>query len=252
MVVLPYSLNDVERILEHDDDIAAVVFQGNQVKRPEFIAGLRDITEKKGVILIFDEVVSGFRWSQGGCQGLYGVTPDLAGMAKILAGGFPGGGVAGRADIIDTIAPDKIAHPGTFNANPVSAVAGVTALEIVASEPITETADARAQQLKDGLNDILKTLEIAGCAYGVSSIVHMRLGVDHTCDKVYCEEGEQAMMTMSSDESVDLLKRALVNEGIWGGPTSLILSATHTEADIDTTLESFEKALRAVQAEGAI
>ncbi len=252
MVVLPYDLDEVERTLDTDPDIAAVMFQGNQVKRPEFIQGLRDITAQKGVILIFDEVVSGFRWSRGGCQGLYGVMPDLAGMAKILAGGFPGGGVTGRADIIDTIAPDKIAHPGTFNANPVSAVAGVTALEIVANEPITETADARANQLKDGLNDILTRLAIPGCAYGVSSIVHMRLGLRHECDKVYCEAGEQAMMTMTDDDTVDLLRRALVNEGVWGGPTSFILSATHTEQDIETTLESYENALRAVRAEGAI
>lgn len=252
MVVLPYDLEAVERTLDTDPDIAAVMFQGNQVKRPEFIQGLREITETKGVILIFDEVVSGFRWSRGGCQGLYGVRPDLTGMAKILAGGFPGGGVAGRADIIDTIAPDKIAHPGTFNANPVSAVAGVTALEIVANEPITETADARAKQLKDGLNDILVRMAIPGCAYGVSSIVHMRLGLDHECDKVYCEAGEQAMMTMTDDDTVDLFRRALVNEGIWGGPTSFILSATHTEQDIEATLESYENALRAVRAEGAI
>ncbi len=252
MVVLPYDLQIVERTLDTDGDIAAVVFQGNQVKRPEFIAGLRDITEKKDVILIFDEVVSGFRWSRGGCQGLYGVTPDLTGLAKILAGGFPGGGVAGRAEIIDTIAADKIAHPGTFNANPVSAAAGVTALDIVANEPINEMADARAQQLKGGLNAVLRELEIPGCAYGVSSIVHLRLGVDHECDKVYCEAGEQAMMTMTSDESVDLLKRALINEGIWGGPTSLILSAAHTEQHIDTTLECYESALQAVRAEGAI
>ncbi len=252
MVVLPYDLTHVERTLDQEDDIAAVLFQGNQVKQPAFIKGLRDITEQKGVMLIFDEVVSGFRWSRGGCQGLYGVTPDLTGLAKILAGGFPGGAVAGRADIIDTIAADKIAHPGTFNANPVSAVAGVTALEIVANEPITETADARAQQLKDGLNTILTKLEIPGCAYGVSSIIHLRLGVDHTCDKVYCEEGEQAMMTVTDDATVALLQRALINEGVWGGPTSFILSATHTEQDIDVTLERYENALQAVRAEDGI
>jgi glutamate-1-semialdehyde 2,1-aminomutase len=252
MVVLPYDLQQVEHTLNRDDDIAAVMFQGNQVKRPEFIAGLRELTAQKGVVLIFDEVVSGFRWSRGGCQELYGVTPDLCGLAKILAGGLPGGAVAGRAEIIDTIAPNKIAHPGTFNANPVSAAAGVTALEIVAHEPITDTADARARQLKDGLNALLTRMGIPGCAYGVSSIVHMRLGLEHTCDKVYCEAGEQAMMTMSNDSAVDLLRRALVNEGIWGGPTSFILSATHTEDDIDTTLACYETALQAVRAEGAI
>lgn len=251
MVVLPYELEAVERALE-GGDIAAVVFQGNQVVEPSFIQGLREATESHGVILIFDEVVSGFRFSRGGCQGLYGITPDLTGMAKILAGGLNGGCVTGRADIIDTIAPGKIAHPGTFNANPLSAAAGVTALDIVKNEPICETADDRAAQLKIGLNDLLQRMEIPGCAYGVSSIVHMRLGLDHQCDHEYCTEGEQAMMVGVGDDTTALLAQALVNEGVWGGPTSFILSATHTEADIDLTLDRYERALQSVRSEGAI
>lgn len=251
MIVLPYDIAEVERTLDNDDDIAAVVFQGNQVVNPTFIEQLRDLTASRDTILIFDEVVSGFRFSRGGCQGLYGIMPDLTGMAKILAGGLPGGCVAGRADIVDTIAAGKIAHPGTFNANPLSAAAGVAALTLVKNEPIGETADARAEQLKTGLNDILTKMEIPGCAYGVSSIVHMRLGLDHECDHVYCEAGAQAMMTMGSD-STALLGRATVNEGIWGSPTSFILSATHTGADIDLALEKYEKAMTATRSEGAI
>jgi glutamate-1-semialdehyde 2,1-aminomutase len=251
MVVLPYDIEAVEKALE-GGDIAAVVFQGNQVMQPSFIQALRDATTAHGVILIFDEVVSGFRFSRGGMQGLYGITPDLTGMAKILAGGLNGGCVTGQADIINTIASGRIAHPGTFNANPLSASAGTTALEIVKNEPIGEIADARAAQLKLGLNDILGRMEIAGCAYGVSSIVHMRLGVDHECDLEYCAEGEQAMMVGTSNDTTALLAEALVNEGVWGGPTSFILSATHSEDDIDQTLERYERALQSVRAEGAI
>ena len=252
MVVLPYDISEVERVLKEDDDIAGVVFQGNQVIRPTFPEQLRDVTRQYDVPLIFDEVVSGFRWSRGGCQGLYNVVPDISGMAKILSGGLPGGCVGGRAEIIDTIAPGKIAHPGTFNANPLSAAAGSTALELVANEPITDVADARAKRLKEGLNGILSKMEIPGCAYGVSSIVHMRLGVDHECDREYCEQGEQAMMAGYDNAVTGLLARASVNEGIWGGPTSFILSATHTEEDTDKTLERYEESLRQVRAEGAI
>ena len=253
MVVLPYDIEAVEKALE-GGDVATVVFQGNQVMQPSFIQQLRDATTSHGVMLIFDEVVSGFRFSRGGCQGLYGITPDLTGMAKILAGGLNGGCVTGRADIIDTISPGKIAHPGTFNANPLSAAAGSTALEMVKNEPIGEMADARAAQLKAGINDILQRMEIPGCAYGVSSIVHMRLGLDHECDHEYCTEGEQAMMVGSGagDDTTALLAQAVVNEGVWGGPTSFILSSTHTEADIDQTLESYERALNSVRSEGAI
>ncbi len=252
MVVMPYDIAQVEQALADDDGIAGVVFQGNQVIRPSFIEQLREVTSQHDVPLIFDEVVSGFRWSRGGCQGLYNVVPDLSGMAKILAGGLPGGCVAGRAEIVDTIAPGRISHPGTFNANPLSAAAGATALEIVKNEPIGETADARANRLKDGLNGLLSKMEIPGCAYGVSSIVHMRLGTDHECDRVYCDQGEQAMMVGYGDESIALLGRALTNEGVWGGPTSFILSATHAEDDIDQTLERYEAALQQVRAEGAI
>ena len=120
------------------------------------------------------------------------------------------------------------------------------------NEPIGETADARAQRLKDGLNDILTSMEIPGCAYGVSSIVHMRLGLDHECDKVYCDAAAQAMMTSVGDEATALLGRALINEGVWGSPTSFILSATHSEEDIDKTLERYEAALSNTRSEGAI
>ncbi|HAC19132.1 MAG TPA: hypothetical protein DCF78_11230, partial [Dehalococcoidia bacterium] len=110
----------------------------------------------------------------------------------------------------------------------------------------------RAAHLKMGLNDIMGRMEIPGCAYGVSSIVHMRLGVAHECDHEYCTEGDQAMMIGVGDDTTALLAQATVNEGIWGGPTSFILSSTHTEQDIDETLESYERALQSVRSEGAI
>ena len=251
MVVLPYDLDEVERTLDADDDIAAVVFQGDVVIRPSFIEGLREITSRKGVLLFFDEVVSGFRWARGGMQDRYGVTPDLCAMAKILAGGLPGGAVAGRADLIDMIAPGKIAHPGTFNANPLSAAAGAAALQLVSDEPINERADAQAKRLRDGLNNVLAKIEIPGCAYGVSSIVHVRLGVDHDCDREFCEIVGAGRMGISADAQ-RLIQQALINEGVWGGAGMMILSAVHTDEDIDRTLEAYETALTLSREEGAL
>ena len=251
MIVLPYDIGAVEQALDDDDDIAAVIFQGNKIIHPSFMEQLRDVTRQKGVILIFDEVVSGFRWSRGGCQGLYDIVPDMSTMAKILAGGLPGGCVAGQADIIDTIAPGKIAHPGTFNANPISAAAGSTALEIVKNEPIGETADARARQLKDGLNEMLTKAEMPGTAYGVSSVVNVLLGSDEECDTTFGPDADSGAKGYGK-EAIDLLHCAFINEGLWGNPVSFILSATHTEQDINTTLEKYEQALRNVRAEGAI
>ncbi len=165
------DLDALDEILASNDDIAAVTFQGNDIARPEFVTGLRDLTTRHGVLLIFDEVVSGFRWSNAGCQGRFGVEPDLSAFAKILAGGLPGGCVGGRADIVDTVGEGGIRHPGTFNANPLSAAAGGTALGILESEPIVATAEKQAVRLRDGLNGVLQSMEIPGGAYGLSSIV---------------------------------------------------------------------------------
>ena len=120
---------------------------------------LRDLTERHGTLLIFDEVVTGFRMSRGGAQERIGVRPDLTTLAKILAGGLPGGAVVGRADLLDQISFDagggRVAHPGTFNANPLSAVAGERALRAVAEEDPNSIANERAAQLSRGLNQAL-------------------------------------------------------------------------------------------------
>jgi glutamate-1-semialdehyde 2,1-aminomutase len=251
IIIVEYDLDQVEETLKTNDDVAAVVFQGNVVIRPEFIEGLRDLTTRYGVLLIMDEVVSGFRWSLAGNQGRYNITPDLTTMAKILAGGLPGGAVGGRADVVDTIGKGKIAHPGTFNANPLSATAGMTALQIVRDEPILETADARAERLKAGLNKVLTRLEVPGYAYGVASVVATKLGVDQTFDPVYGGSGE-ASGTPYSGAVHSVLDQGMINNGIYCFVGSFILSATHSEQDVDRTIDVFETTLRQAREEGTI
>src|SRR5207237_9621485 len=135
------------RLLEqHDGEIAAAIIEptgangGKLPIDPDFLHALRRLTAEHGVLLIFDEVVTGFRVAPGGAQAAYGIRPDLTTLAKILAGGLPGGAVAGRKEILDLLdfqvtkgaGKEKIAHPGTFNANPLSASAGITCVKIVA------------------------------------------------------------------------------------------------------------------------
>ena len=124
---------------------------------PSFLSDLRSLTLEKEVVLIFDEVVTGFRVSKGGAQEYYGITPDLTTLAKILGGGLPGGAVTGKSEIINMLEttddPDhnnsrRIAHNGTFNANPISASAGIAALGILKSEPINEQATGMGTRLK--------------------------------------------------------------------------------------------------------
>ena len=111
------------------------------------------------MVLIFDEVITGFRWSRGGAQGRYGITPDLCILAKIVAGGLPGGAVAGRADIMSQLdaaaakaaGREKIGHQGTFNANPLCAAAAVATLSIVESEDVCARAERTAEDIRKGL-----------------------------------------------------------------------------------------------------
>ena len=252
MVVVPdHDLDTLDRALADDDDIAAVVYMGNDISPPEFIRGMREVTERRGVLLIFDEVVSGFRWSRAGCQGRIGVRPDLSTFAKILAGGLPGGCVAGRGEIVDTIGQGGIAHPGTFNANPLSAAAGVAALSIIEKEPILETAEAMAGRLRQGINETLRRLEIPGGAFGVASSVSASLGIPVDTSYEYATPDPSTGRPVSAAARVQL-RLALANEGVWGDPGAAHLSATHTAEDIDATVEKYEAALREVRKTGAI
>ncbi|MEQ9122935.1 MAG: aminotransferase class III-fold pyridoxal phosphate-dependent enzyme, partial [Alphaproteobacteria bacterium] len=130
---------DGMRAALREGDIAAVILEptgasfGKVPLKPEVLVALREMTEETGTVLIFDEVITGFRVSRGGAQAALGVTPDLTTLAKIVAGGMPGGAVVGRQDIMDALdfqamqaaGREKIDHPGTFNANPISAAAGI-------------------------------------------------------------------------------------------------------------------------------
>ena len=135
VVVLQPQISALEQLLARDGDIAAVILEPTgahygqlTLMVPQFLKDLRDVTKKYGAVLIMDEVVTGFRLSPGGAQGRFGIEPDLSTLAKIVAGGLPGGVVVGKAEIMDMMAfhdePDwdgrqRVAHPGTFNAKPV-------------------------------------------------------------------------------------------------------------------------------------
>jgi glutamate-1-semialdehyde 2,1-aminomutase len=176
VVVPPNDPDLVERTLAKDSSIGCLILEptgghwGAIPIRGDFLRALRDITTKKRVLLIFDEVITGFRVHPGGAQAYYGVKPDLTTLAKILAGGLPGGCVAGRADILDFIAirpgQPKMKHPGTFNANPLSAAAGVATLDLVATgEPIRH-ANEIARLLRIRLNELFTDRDATWAAYG--------------------------------------------------------------------------------------
>jgi glutamate-1-semialdehyde 2,1-aminomutase len=182
-------------------------------------------------------------------------------MAKIVAGGLPGGAVGGKADIIDMIAhrndPDwdnnhRVYHPGTFNGNPLSAAAGATALEMIATQPINEQADAMAVRLKTGLNDILGRLEIPGHVHGIASMLHVVLA-DCDCDRELCTMSHAKITEAIASPAVTAMKRGLQNRGVdIMSRETFLVSGTHTEKEIDQTLNAFQETMAAVRADGLI
>jgi glutamate-1-semialdehyde 2,1-aminomutase len=266
IVLPPNDIDIVEKTLKEDKDIAAVILEPTGANFgvfpvfPSFLRDLRESTKRHGVLLIFDEVVTGFRISKGGAQERYGVTPDMTTLAKILAGGMPGGASTGRADIMDMISHTsdaewntqrRIAHQGTFNANPMAAAAGVAALSQIASQPINEKADANAKILKDGLNDLFARIEVPGCACGVASIVEVKLGTPCVCPhREVCEMSHEAIKGTMRPDFSSKLRLALINAGMdTSRGTLLMVSAAHTKKDIDDTIFAYERAITALRKE---
>jgi len=147
-------------------DVAAVILEpaggqaGTTPAIPGYLQELRALTARENVVLIFDEVITGFRYAPGGAQAYFGVTPDLTTLAKIVAGGLPGGAVAGQRDIMTLMAhrgdpawdrSERVAHAGTFNANPLSAAAGIATLEAVADGSVQVRASKLAEELRRDL-----------------------------------------------------------------------------------------------------
>jgi len=229
-----------------------------------FLQQLRDVATKHGSVLIFDEVITGFRWSPGGAQARLGVTPDLTTLAKIVAGGLPGGAVAGRADLLDLLAfrddatwnaQHKVRHPGTFNANPLSAAAGIACLTQCANPELHAGCDQLAAYLRAGLNAIFVDRSLPGFAWGESSAFHLALGEtisNQAGDDLRVPEGVSAATLKKSGSSplVNQLHLGMLLEGVDLFHGGGFLSAAHTKADVDATLEAVDRALGQMASEG--
>ena len=217
---------------------------------------MRRLTRKHQVVMILDEVITGFRWSPGRAQRKLGIDTDLCTLAKILTGGLPGGAVAGRAEFMQVMEQTsdsdhdryhRVLHGGTFNANPYAAATGIAALKIVATGEMQETADRMAERLRRGLREILGRYEVSACVYGESSTFHIFFGsrsiqgLDANDLKNQPPETQRVFRQAVQVRGVDLMSR-----------TSGVLSGVHTEADIDQSLEAFDGAIKAMVEEGLV
>jgi glutamate-1-semialdehyde 2,1-aminomutase len=208
-------------------DVAAVILEpsgahyGRMPLDPAFVSAARDACNATGTVLVFDEVVTGFRVAPGGMQAVLGITPDLSVLGKVMAGGLPGGAVAGRADLLELLAT-KIEHPGTFNANPLSAAAGIATLRLVANGVPQRTAEAYAVSLAREWAGALVAAGIPGDITRMSSIVHIKLAdpVAHA-----------------------RLANAMRAQGIDPLNTSAFCSSVHTIADLEQSAAAFARAI---------
>jgi glutamate-1-semialdehyde 2,1-aminomutase len=269
-LVLPGNdIEAVRRALAEDRDIAGVILEpggGYSDTIPtdlDFLRELRSVTRDAGVLLIFDEVVSGFRYAPGGVQEWTGVTPDLTTLGKIVGGGLPAGAVGGRADVMEGLGstgdPDrdrreKIPHYGTWNAMPIAAAAGVATLRLVASGEPTRLAADRADALRDGLNRLFDELGLPGVAYGRSSIWKTYLGEPPALLRGdYSNAAAESELLARGWGSVsDPLRQALLLEGIDPMRTAGFTSAAHGEDDIARTVDAFGLAVRRLRDEGIL
>jgi glutamate-1-semialdehyde 2,1-aminomutase len=264
VVVIDADVGALDHLLEQDKDIAAVICEPGgghwgqfPLANPGFLQDLREVTARHGVVMIMDEVICGFRLSKGGAQGRFGIKPDLTTMAKIVAGGLPGGAVAGKAEIMDQLGHEdaavRIAHPGTFNGNPVSATAGIAALGLIANEPINERADANAERLRAGLRDALTKMEVTGHVHGVASIVHVAIRAEGECSGEMCSVPHDKIAWATASPRPEMTRLAMYNEGIdMMGGIGFMVSAVHENDQIDRTAEAFERALGALRDEQII
>jgi glutamate-1-semialdehyde 2,1-aminomutase len=262
LIAYPNSIESVRELIDaHPNEVAAVILEpggGSNGIIPtdvDFLRALRRMTIERGVVLIFDEVITGFRYAPGGAQAHYGITPDMTTLAKIVAGGLPGGAVVGKRAILDVQTFkgelhrdrfERVLQQGTFNANPLSAAAGLAALQVVAEGAATELANQRGEQLRRGLRDMLEERGVAGAVVGDCSVFQILLG----------EGMEEAVATtdvqrlMAGRGAVNTLRKAMLLNGVdlmrSGGFTSIC----HGDREIEHTVSAFGRALEALQAEG--
>jgi glutamate-1-semialdehyde 2,1-aminomutase len=266
-LVLRPDLELVQQTLAARDDIAAVVLEpsgasyGMSPLPDAFVRELRRLTTAHNVLLICDEVVTGFRITPGGIQQRAGVSADLTTLAKILAGGLPGGAVGGREDIMRYLAfgdaawnrERKIRHNGTFNANPLSAAAGIATLERVATGEPGARATAMGRRLMAGLNGVLRERELAGwAAYGDGSIVHLLAGssVEFPPGELSTHVPATELKGGGDQRLLHLLRLGLMNHGVdLMRGRSAFLSAAHTEDDVAATVAAFAATLDELFAE---
>jgi len=229
----------VEELFAEHDDIAAVIVEpvaGNMglvLPEPGFLEGLREVTSAHGALLVFDEVMTGFRVHPGGAQTLYGVTPDLTTLGKVIGGGLPVGAYGGRRAIMELVAPaGPVYQAGTLSGNPLAMTAGIETLRVLAEPGVWDELERRASRLVDGfgaLGDV--QVARAGSMFGL----------------FFADEPVTSWDTARTADTRRFASfhREMLDRGIYLAPSQFeagFVSTAHGDAEIDSTLAAAEEA----------
>jgi len=244
---VPY--NDIEAMIEaieaYKEDVAAVIMEpvlgniGPILPDEGYLKDVRAVTEENDVVLIFDEVITGFRLAMGGAQEYYGIKSDMTTLGKVLGGGFHIGVIGGRREIMEKISPSgPVYQAGTFNGSPVSMSAGLAVIDTLKKEKVHEKVNRSGDSLRSRLSDMIADLGLDYSVSGISSMFKVFFGdmPRNYQDALKCDT-----------EKFNVFFRKMLSEGIFLPPSQYetnFLSLAHSEDDIDMTVEAYQRNLK--------
>ena len=240
------NLDSVRELLEaNSGEVAAVIVEpigGNMGvvnPAPGFLKGLRDLTTEHGALLIFDEVISGFRVALGGAQSVYGVMPDITCLGKIVGGGFPVGAYGASAEIMSEVAPlGPMYQAGTLSGNPVAMAAGIATIDELSKPGVYEGLQAKTDKLADGVLDIFGKADVPAIINRACGLMTVFFTINQVTDM------DSASAT--DREAFGAFFHGMVDNGVYLPPSQFeawFVSTAHTDADIESTLESVKNSL---------
>ena len=244
-ITLPFGdFEKLKKTLENNKDIACVIIEpipanmGLIETEKEYLEKVREITQKENIVLIFDEVISGFRVSLGGAQKIFGITPDLTILGKIIGGGYPVGGFGGKREIMDLISPvGNVYHAGTLSGNPISVAAGIETISILKENPeIYENINKKTENLVNKINELIKKYDISATVNYFGSLFTIFFA------KEKVKTLEDAMNTNS--EFYSIYFNTMLENGVIVPPSKYeahFVSYIHNDEDMEKMLAGVEK-----------
>jgi glutamate-1-semialdehyde 2,1-aminomutase len=234
-----------EAIVAYKDDVAAVIIEpvlgniGPILPEKGYLKEVRAVTKENDVVLIFDEVITGFRLAMGGAQEYYGITPDMTTLGKILGGGFHIGVIGGKREIMEKISPaGPVYQAGTFNGSPVSMAAGLAMINTMKKEKVHEKVNNAGDLLRKALSDVVGDLGLDYNISGVGSMFKVFFGdLPHNYNEALkCDT-----------DKFNIFFKKMLNDGIFLPPSQFetnFLSLAHSKEDIDKTIDAYQRNMK--------